>query len=105
MNDSVVVRIFGVPMACSKGVVDAWRNVANQASGQLARRFGDRVTVEYYDLMSADMDRFPEVLAKVSAGAQVPLVIVGDDLLSSGGKVSVPAIAKHLSSLLPDRLT
>lgn len=61
----------------------------------------DRVTVEYYDLMSPEMERFPEMLAKVSEGAQVPLVFVGDDLLSSGGKVSVPAIAKHLSSLLP----
>ena len=97
MSESVVVRIFGVPMACSKGVVDAWRNVAGQASGQLARRFGDRVTVEYYDLMSPEMERFPEALAKVSEGAQVPLVFVGDNLLSSGGKVSVPAIAKHIA--------
>jgi hypothetical protein len=88
-------------MACSKGVVDAWRNVANQARGQLAMRFGDRVTVEYYDLMSPDMDRFPEVLAGVNAGAQVPLVYVGSELLSSGGKVWIPVIAKHVGSLLP----
>lgn len=98
MDNAVVVRIFGVPMACSKGVVDAWRKVANQARGQLAARFGDQVTVEYYDLLSPDMERFPEVLAKVNDGAQVPLVFVDSHLLSSGGKVSVPAIASHISS-------
>ncbi|MGE5579935.1 MAG: hypothetical protein ACM3WU_07820 [Bacillota bacterium] len=100
MSEPIVVRIFGVPMACSKGTVDAWRNVAKQASGQLAVRFGDRVIVEYYDLMSPDMDRFPEVLARVGEGAQVPLVYVGSDMLSSGGKVSVPLIAKHINDLL-----
>jgi len=88
-------------MACSKGVVDVWRNLANQARGQLAVRFGDQVAVEYYDLMSPDMDRFPEVLAEVSAGAQVPLVFIGEELLSSGGKLSIPAIAKRLSDMLP----
>ena len=100
MPDSVVVRIFGVPMACSKGVVDAWRNIANQARGQLTARFGDRVIVEYYDLMSPEMDKFPEVLEKVAAGAQVPLVFVGKELFSSGGKVSVPAIAKQVRGML-----
>lgn len=99
-DTTVVVRIFGVPMACSKGIVDTWRNLSNQVRGQLTARFGDRVTVEYYDLMSPDMDRFPEVLAKVSAGAQVPLVFVGEELLSSGGKLSVPEIAKRISSIL-----
>jgi len=100
MPDPLVVRIFGVPMACSKGVVDAWRNIANQARGQLAARFGDRVTVEYYDLMSPEMDRFPEVLDKVAEGAEVPLVFIGKELFSSGGKVSVPAIARRVGALL-----
>ena len=100
MPDSIIVRVFGVPMACSKGIVDAWRNVANQARGQLAARFGDRVIVEYYDLMAPEMDRFPEVLKKVAEGAEVPLVFIGDDLFSSGGKVSVPAIARRVSESL-----
>ncbi|HHY76237.1 MAG TPA: hypothetical protein GX500_05605 [Firmicutes bacterium] len=100
MADAITVRIFGVPVVCSEGVADLWRNVANQAQGQLARRFGERVVVEYYDLMSPEMDRFPEVLAQISSGAQVPLVYVNGELLSQGGKVSVPAIAKHISNLL-----
>ena len=92
----VVVRIIGVPTACAEGVTEAWKKVARQASAQLAARFGDRVRVEYYDLFAPEVDSFPEVLAKVGQGAQIPLVFVGSELLSSGGKVSVPAIAGYI---------
>lgn len=96
MMEPIVVRVFGTPIACSKGVIDAWRNVSRQAAGQLAARFGESVTLEYYDLFSADMDRFPEVLAKVQEGAAIPLVFIGQDLISAGGKISVPAIARQI---------
>jgi len=92
----IVVRIIGVPTACAEGVTEAWKKVARQASAQLAARFGDRVRVEYYDLFAPEVDSFPEVLAKVGQGAQMPLVFVGSELLSSGGKVSVPAIAGYI---------
>ncbi len=95
----ITVRIFGVPIACSKGVTDAWRQVADRAKVQLAARFGDSVSVEYYDLFSPDMDRFPEVMEKVKGGAQVPLILVGNEMLSAGGKVSIPAIARHIEGL------
>jgi hypothetical protein len=94
--EHVVVRIIGVPIACAGGVTEAWKNVARQVSAQLAARFGDRVRVEYYDLFAPEVDRFPEVLAKVGEGAQVPLVFIGSELLSSGGKVSGPAIAQYI---------
>lgn len=46
------------------------------------------------------MDRFPEVLALVRGGdGAVPLVFVGDELLSAGGKVSVPAIRRRQEDL------
>ena len=96
----VAVRIFGVPTACATGVSDAWREVADWARKQLTARFGERVSVEYHDLFSPEMDRFPQVMALVSSGeGQVPLVFVGKDLLSSGGKVSVPAIRRQLEDL------
>lgn len=96
MVEQVVVRIIGVPTACAEGVTEAWRKVAGQASTQLRARFGDRVRVEYYDLFAPELDGFPEILAKVGEGAQVPLVFVGSELLSSGGKVSGPAIAQYI---------
>jgi len=81
-------------------VTDAWREVADLAYQQLTARFGQQVTVEYYDLFSPGMDRFPEVLALVKKGdGAVPLVFVGDELLSVGGKVSIPAIRRRLEAL------
>jgi len=97
MDKSVIVRIFGVPVACASGVTEAWRNVADQVRARLTARFGGRVTVEYYDLFSPEMEKFPEVLAQVKSGAAVPLVYVDGELLSSGGKISVPAIAARVS--------
>ncbi len=100
MDRPIPVRIFGMPTACITGVTDAWRQVANWARQQLTARFGQQVSVEYYDLFSPEMDRFPEVLALVKEGnGAVPLVFVGDELLSAGGKVSIPAIRCRLEAL------
>jgi len=100
MDHPVPVRIFGVPMACATGATDTWRKAAGWARQQLTARFGEQVTVEYYDLFSPEMDRFPEVVALVAAGqGQVPLVFVDGELLSSGGKVSVPDIRRWLEAI------
>lgn len=100
MDHPLPVRIFGVPTTCSTGVTDAWREVADWARQQLMGRFGQQVSVEYYDLFSLEMDRFPEVMAlvKESNGA-VPLVFVGEELVSAGRKVSIPAIRCRLEAL------
>lgn len=106
LNRQISVRIFGVSTACATGVTDAWREAAGWARQQLTTRFGQQVSVEYYDLFSPEMDRFPEVMALVSTGqGQVPLVFVDEELLSSGGKVSVPDIRRHLEAagLQPQR--
>ncbi len=56
--------------------------------------------MEYYDLFSVALDAFPQVLELVEQGqAQPPLVYVGDKLLSSGGKISSPAIRRRLEAL------
>lgn len=96
----VRVRIVGVLGACAKGISEPWREIAQWAAKQLAARFGDQVVVEYYDLFSAEMDRFPAALALVQqSDLGMPLVFVGDRLLSAGGKVSVPAIRQAIASL------
>lgn len=100
MDHPIPVRIFGAPTACATGVTDAWRKVAAWARRQLTVRFGEQVSVEYYDLFSPEMDRFPEVVALVAAGqGQVPLVFVDGELLSSSGKVSVPDIRRRLETI------
>ena len=92
MSAPVVVQIIGAPIACKEGVKDSWREVADWATGQLEARFGETVQVEYYDLFDANCPPIP-------TGAQLPLVLVNTELLSSGGKISVPAIRKRIETL------
>jgi hypothetical protein len=101
MEHPICVRIFGAPTAeCGAGVTDTWRKMAVWAGRQLSARFGAQVSVEYHDLFSPEMDRFPEVMTLVSTGrGEAPLVFVEEELLSSGGKVSLPNIRRHLEAL------
>jgi hypothetical protein len=99
-DDPIVVHIFGAFTACKEGTTDAWRRTAAFARSVLRARFGERVVVEYHDLFSSEMDRFPEVLALVASGqGWVPLVFVGNELLSSGGNVSLPDVRRRLEAL------
>lgn len=93
MRQPVLVQIIGAPTGCADGVKDSWREVARWAAGQLKARFGEDVEVKYYDLFDADCPSMP-------AGAQLPLVLVNGEALSSGGKVSVPAIRKKIEALV-----
>jgi len=88
----VMVAIVGAPIACKEGVKDTWREVAAWAAGQLSAHFGERVQVHYYDLFDADCPPLPPQ-------AQLPLVLVNGELLSSGGKISVPAIRRKIEAI------
>ncbi len=91
-NGQAVVQIIGAPIACKEGVKDTWREVASWAAGQLRARFGDQVCVQYFDLLDPGVPSLPP-------GAQLPLVLVNGEVVSAGGKISVPAIRKRLEAL------
>ena len=92
MNKPVLVQIISAPIACKEGVKDSWREVADWAAGQLKAHFGESVQVQYFDL-------FDPVCPCMPPGAQLPLVLVNAEVLSSGGKISVPAIRKRVETL------
>ncbi|CAG0937581.1 hypothetical protein TFLX_06522 [Thermoflexales bacterium] len=87
-----VVHIIGAPVACAEGIKDTWRDVAKHTADQLSARFGDRVCVRYFDLFDSDCPPLPD-------DAQLPLVLIEGEVLSSGGKISVPAIRKRIEAL------
>jgi hypothetical protein len=89
----VTVQIVGAQVACAKGMKDTWREVAAWASGQLKNRFGEAVSVQYYDLFDADCPPLPP-------GAKLPVVLVAGEVLSSGEKISVPGIRKVVERLI-----
>jgi hypothetical protein len=93
MSQSVYVKIIGAPIACKEGVKDSWREVAQWVAGQLKARLGEMVEVHYFDLFDTDCPPMPP-------GAQLPLVMVEGEVLSSGGKISVPVIRRKIESIL-----
>ncbi len=92
MKPMATVQIVGSPVACAEGVKDTWREVAEWAGKQLAGRFGDAVRVEYVDL-------FDPACPPIPPGAQLPLVLMNGEVVSSGGKISVPAIRRRIEAL------
>lgn len=93
MSAPVLVQIIGASIACKDDVKDSWRDVARWAGGQLKTKFGEAVEVYYYDLFDADCPSMP-------AGAQLPLVLVDGETVSSGGKISVPQIRHTIEAAL-----
>ena len=93
MSKVISVRIVGAPIACEGGVKDTWRDTAKWAEGQLKTRFGEAVQVKYYDLFDADCPPMP-------ANAQLPLVFMEDEVVTNGGKISIPVIRRKLEKML-----
>jgi disulfide oxidoreductase YuzD len=89
---TTIVQIIGAPIACKDGVKDFWRETAEWAAMQLAARYGDTVCVEYIDLFDPGCPPLPD-------GAQLPLVLVNNRVVSNGGIISIPIIRKSLEEL------
>lgn len=90
---SILIQIIGAPIACKEGVKDSWRDVANWAAGQLKEHFGETVDAHYFDLFDADCPPMPN-------DARLPLVLVNHEVLSSGGKISMPVLRRKIESIL-----
>jgi len=93
MSEPILVQIIGAPIACKEGVKDTWREIAEWASGQLHQRFGEGVQVQYFELFAPACPPMP-------SEAQLPLVLVNGEVLSSGGKISVPMIRVKIEAIL-----
>ena len=92
MSSETVVQVIGAPVVCARGTREAWREAAVLVGSQLAARFGRALRVDYFDLFDPSCPPLPPE-------AQLPVVLVNGELLSSGGKISVPAISKRLEVL------
>lgn len=92
MSNPTNIQIIGTPVACADGVKDTWRELAGWIAGKLRRRYGTAVTVTYYDLFDPDCPKLPP-------DAQLPLVLVDGVIVTNGGKLSMPAIRRHLEEL------
>jgi len=92
MSEPILVQIIGAPIACKEGVKDTRREIAEWASGHLRQRFGEGVQVQYLNL-------FDPACSPMPPSAQLPLVLVNSEVLSSGGRISVPALRRKIEAI------
>ena len=91
----IKVQIIGAQIACSTGLKDSWRELAAFVKGQLSVRFPNKVEVEYFDLFDERCPSFPK-------DAQIPVVLIDEELFSSGGKIAIPRLTKYLEGKLTE---
>ncbi len=91
MNELVHIQIVGAPVACAEGVKQTWRDLGLYLADRLREQYGSVIEVGYYDLFDPSCPTIPP-------DAQLPLVLVNGDVLTSGGKLSMPAIRRHLEA-------
>ena len=97
MNKPVLVQIVGAPIACKEGVKDSWCEVSAWVARQLKTYFGDAVQVKYYDLFDANCPPVP-------TGSQLPLVLVNNETVISGGKISISIIRSKITAILEKQI-
>lgn len=86
------LRIFTAPDATCGGAT--WSDAVALVAARLRRRFGEALEVEQVALFSPRCFEFPRVLEAISAGAPLPVVLVDDRIVSEGGKLSEPRLAR-----------
>ncbi len=105
VDKPITVRVFGVATSTNCGCQEGWRDATEWVARSLKSYFGDKICVEYQDLFLSAPTDFPQVLELLEHGeAQPPLVFIGEELFSSGGRISGPAIRKRLEALGVEKL-
>jgi hypothetical protein len=92
MSEPITIQIIGAPVACAEGMKETWRDLAGWIGGKLRARYGTAVTITYFDLFDPNCPPLPP-------NTQLPLVLIDGQVFSSGGKLSMPAIRRHLDAL------
>lgn len=90
-GSQAMIDIIAAPVACESGFKDSWRDVAGWLSQQLYQRFGEAVRVRYFNLFDPDCPALPPE-------AQLPLVLLDGAVLSTGTKISLPAVRRALET-------
>ncbi len=93
-----IVRIFTAPDAsCGTGMT--WATAVGFIRERLGRRFGEGVAGEHIEVFSERSFEFPAVLEAIQQGAELPIVLVGDRIVSQGGKLSESRIVRAIEAL------
>ena len=102
-KQKTVIKIFAMPMeACDPR--KTWQAAFEYLSQRLHKRYGDRIEMEFIEIFSPESFQYADIMKMVAEGKpSPPYVMVDDRLISSGGKLSEPAIRQVLD-FPPDML-
>ncbi len=89
---TIHVEIVGAPVSCGTEVKDTWRELSGWIARQLRWRYGDAVQVEYHDLFDVGGPTIPP-------GTSLPLILINGEVLTNGGKLSLPLIRRAVEAL------
>jgi hypothetical protein len=87
----VSIHITGSLIGCSEGIRDDWRDLSQWIASKMTALYGDRVVVKYHDIFDPDCPSLPP-------DAKLPVVIINEEVLSIGGKISMTLIRKKIES-------
>ncbi len=76
-----------------------WSGATALINERLKRRFGECVETEHIEVFGPRSFEFPNIMADLAAGSQLPIVMVGDQVISRGGKLSDRKIAQAIEGL------
>ena len=93
------MKIFGAPVAgCKPG--KTWKDAANLAKKWLTLKFGEQVKVEYIEFLPPKWKDFPQIVELINKKqAKIPIITVKDEVISTGGKINISQIEKHLLNI------
>ncbi len=100
MRKPVYVRVFAVPDVRCGGHAMTWSGATSLINERLKRRFGECVETELVEIFSPRSFEFPSIMAEIASGSQLPIVTVGDQVISRGGKLSDRKIVQAIEALL-----
>ncbi len=97
----LTVQVFAAPaVACCGG--STWEGATQYLRERLRQRFGESVSVEFIEMFAPRSFEFPDVLRALEAGGTLPMVRVGNEIVSQGAKLSEARIAEAVTRCLRD---
>ncbi len=97
--DTVTVQVFVVSSASCRPDT-TWEAALAVLRQRLHQRFGEAVSLEQIEMFTPRSFEFPDVLDVLQRGGGMPIVRVGDRIVSQGGKLSEPQIAIAITEVL-----
>ncbi len=100
MSEVILVRIVAPPTP-SNACGNTWENAARLIESRVVARYPGRVAFEFVPLFSKAFFDMPLVVQALGDGsAQMPVILVGDRIIQSGGKISESKIGQAVAALL-----